>query len=120
MTALLAPARVGVASDGTDVYHTGLWLSPSKTLLFIGVVGEGPPAARPQRPSIVIEGGEDLKIAGFSYVMGSGPRGGSTWLLQTDIDPDHAPLLAGATLTMRYADHAGSDVVYTAPLATLS
>ncbi|MFF1821141.1 hypothetical protein ACFVWG_27810 [Kribbella sp. NPDC058245] len=115
MASLLAPAQAGVVREGSPVFHTGLWLSPNRTLLFIGVVVEGE-APSAQRPSITIDGSQGLTINNFSYVMGSGPRGGYTWLLQADIDHDRVPLLSGGTLTMRYGN---AEFEYTAPLALL-
>lgn len=101
-TQLLAPASVGLASDGTEVFHTGLWLSPSQKYLFIGLLGEGDGADRPRRPSIVISNGEELKINSFWYATGAGAGQGHCWVLQTEIDPEQAARLAGATLTMQY------------------
>ncbi|GAA1571620.1 hypothetical protein GCM10009804_29990 [Kribbella hippodromi] len=115
LTALLAPAQVGVARDGATVFHTGLWLSPNKTLLFIGVVADGAVPPWPQRPSILITGGEDLRIEGLSFVIGSAVSGGCTWLLQTEIKPNQVPLLSGGMLTLRYGD---ADLEYTAALTT--
>ncbi|MFF1818406.1 hypothetical protein ACFVWG_13985 [Kribbella sp. NPDC058245] len=116
MTALLAPDHAGAAREGSPVFHTGLWLSPSRTLLFIAVVVEGE-APSAQRPSITIDGSEGFRIDGFSYVMGSAPRGGFTWLLQAEVDHDSAPLLSGGTLTMRYGN---GEFEYSAPLTRFS
>jgi hypothetical protein len=47
---LVAPAGMGRAEDGTEVYHTGLWMIPSRKYLFIGLLVEGEPPARFKKP----------------------------------------------------------------------
>ncbi len=116
-TQLLAPASIGRANDGTEVFHTGLWLSPSQKYVFIGLLAEGEGADRPRRPSIVISDGDELRINSFWYATGTGAGDGHCWVLQTEIDPENAWRLSGATLTMRYEQLA---LEYSAQLAELS
>ncbi|GAB3837678.1 hypothetical protein [Kribbella italica] len=115
---LVGPAAIGRASDGTAVFHTGLWLGPSQSCLFIGIIAEGGPSRRPKRPSITISNGQDLLINSFSFVGGGGgPGHGDCWLLQADVDTENAWRLSGATLVMRYEILA---LDYTAQLADLT
>jgi len=101
---MLAPAFAGSAGDGSKVLHTGLWLSPGRNHLFIGVLAEGPAADRPKRPSISISTDGGPVVDSFSYTGGSGPGGGHCWLLQAEVLPEQASQLPGATLILRYED----------------
>jgi hypothetical protein len=99
---LVGPAGMGRASDGTEVFHTGLWMIPSRKYLFIGLLAEGEPPARLKKPQIVVSDSDELSITDFFHGGAGGSDFGHHWVLLARMDPEQAGRLSGATLTVHY------------------
>jgi hypothetical protein len=99
---LVAPAYMGRADDGTEVYHSGLWMIPSHKYLFIGLLVEGEPPARFKKPMIVVSDSDGSSISDFFHGGAGGSNFGHHWVLLARMDPEQASRLQGGTLTVQY------------------